>query len=406
VTERQLLRSAEIYADQDVLDGYVVVADGRIEALAPGDPPEGADGAVLDVRPHRIFPGLIDIHIHGAGGWSVEQGGSDDIQALARFLAAAGVTAFQPSTAALPPEGLERVAVAVHDAMEDQPSDGARILGLHAEGPYLSPDKPGAMNPDHFRDPSTEEIERLAEVAPGTLRHLTIAPERTGALDFIGWLAARGDVTVSGGHTDASYEQAQAGIDAGIRLSNHTYNAMRGLHQRDPGALGAFALDDRVRCELIADGRHVHPAAMRFLIRAAGVERVCAISDAVLPAGLPPGTYDLGFPFGHEVRVTEDGFCVFPDGTLAGSARLLLDGVRTMVDDVGVSLQEAARMASAHPARVIGADESKGSLAPGKDADLVVVTTTWEVVYTMVEGRMVHSPQTPAPEINPRVAPR
>lgn len=405
MTERVVLRSAEIYSDRGVLDGYVVVADGLIEALGPGDAP-GVGEDLLDVRPHRILPGLIDIHIHGAGGWSVEQGGPEDIHAMARFLGAAGITAFQPSTAALPPEALERVAIVVHDAMEDQPTDGARIMGLHAEGPYLSPDKPGAMNPEHFRDPSIEEIDRLAKVAPGTLRHMTIAPERPGALDFIGSLAARGDVTIAGGHTDASYDQAVAGIDAGIRLSNHTYNAMRGLHQRDPGALGAFALDDRVRCELIADGRHVHPAAMRLLVRLAGVDRVCAISDAVLPAGLSPGTYDLGFPFGHEVRVTQDGFCVFPDGTLAGSARLLLDGVRTLVEEVGVPIQDAVRMAAENPARTIGASESKGTLSPGKDADLVVVTKEWEVMYAMVEGRMVHSPETGAPVSKPGVEPR
>ncbi|HEV8572345.1 MAG TPA: N-acetylglucosamine-6-phosphate deacetylase [Actinomycetota bacterium] len=405
MTDRLLFRSSEIHAGQGVVDGYVVVAGGRIEDVAAGDPPAGAEGTVVDVRPHRLFPGLIDVHIHGAGGWSVEAGSADQIRALARFLAAWGVTAFQPSTAALPPEGLERVAVAVGEAMDDHPQDGARILGLHAEGPYLSPEKPGAMNADFFRDPSKEEIEHLGAVAPGTLRHLTIAPEQPGAVELIGWLAARGDVIVSGGHTDASYDQAQAGIDAGIRLSNHTYNAMRGLHQRDPGALGAFALDDRVTCELIADGRHVHPAAMEFLVRVASPERVCLVSDAVSPAGLPPGTYDL-VGIGVNARITEEGFCVFPDGTLAGSARLLLHGVRTMVEEVGVPLEEAVRMASLRPAAVARVDGSKGSLEPGKDADLVVVSEAWEAVWTMVEGRVVRSPETPAPETNPKVAAR
>jgi N-acetylglucosamine-6-phosphate deacetylase len=405
VTDRLLFRSQEIHAEQGVVDGFVVVSDGRIEAVAAGDPPGALEGSVVDVRPHRLFPGLIDVHVHGAGGWSVEAGNAEEIRAMSRFLAAWGVTAFQPSTAALPPDGLEKVAVAVGEAMEDQPSDGARILGLHAEGPYLSAEKPGAMNRDFFRDPSREEVENLEAVAPGALRHLTIAPERPGAVELIRWLGARGDVTISGGHTNASYEQALSGIDAGIRLSNHTYNAMRGLHQRDPGALGAFALDGRVICELIGDGRHVHPAAMEFLVRAAGPDRVCLVSDAVSPAGLPPGIYDL-FGIGRDARITEEGFCVFPDGTLAGSARLLLHGVRTMVEEVGLSPEEAVRMASLRPAAVAGVDRSKGSLAPGKDADLVVVSEAWEAVWTMIEGRVVRSPETPEPPTNPAVVPR
>jgi N-acetylglucosamine-6-phosphate deacetylase len=297
------------------------------------------------------------------------------------------------------------VAVAVGEAIDDQPPDGARILGLHAEGPYLSPAKPGGMNPDFFRDPSKEEVEHLRAMAPGALRHVTIAPERPGAVELIRWLAGQDDVIVSGGHTDATYEQARAGIDAGIRLSNHTYNAMRGLHQRDPGALGAFALDDRVTCELIGDGRHVHPAAMEFLVRVAGADRVCLVSDAVSPAGLSPGIYDVAGT-GRDVRITEDGFCVFPDGTMAGSARLLLHGVRTMVEEVGVPPEEAVRMATLRPATVAGVDGSKGSLQAGKDADLVVVSETWEAVWTVVEGRVVRAPETPLPETNPEVVAR
>jgi N-acetylglucosamine-6-phosphate deacetylase len=180
---------------------------------------------------------------------------------------------------------------------------------------------------------------------------------------------------------------------------------MRGLHQRDPGALGAFALDDRVTCELIADGRHVHPAAMEFLARVAGPERLCLVSDAVSPAGLPPGLYDL-VGIGRDALITEEGFCVFPDGTLAGSARLLLHGIRTMVEEVGVPLDQAVRMATLRPALVAGIEGSKGTIREGKDADLVVVSEAWEAVWTLVEGRVVRSPETPVPETNPEVVAR
>lgn len=384
-----IVRSSEIYAEDGVVDGSVVVADGHIEDIRPGEAEPEPGTEVLDVRPHRVFPGLIDIHIHGAGGWSVEAGETEQVRGMARYLASRGVTAFQPTLAALPPDATSAGAVAVRHAIAEPPSDGAKILGLHMEGPYVSPQRPGAMDPAFFRDPSREEIEDLEAVAPGVLRHLTLAPEREGALELISWLAGRG-VIVSGGHTDATYEEARAGIEAGIRVANHTYDAMRGLHQREPGALGAFVLDERVTCEVIADGRHVHPAAIDVLLRLAGTERVCLVSDAVFLAGLPPGAYEL---FGRQARVTEDGFCLLPDGTLAGSTHLVLQGIRTLVEQVRTPMVDAVRMGSAIPARVVGLEGVKGTLAPGKDADLTAVSTNWEVLWTLVEGRVVHSPE-------------
>lgn len=392
-----IVRSSEIYSEDEVVDGSVVVADGRIEEIRPGEPEPEPGTEVLDVRPLRVFPGLIDIHVHGAGGWSVETADAEQVRGMARHLATRGVTGFQPTLAALPRDATLAAAAAVRHAMGEPPSDGATILGLHLEGPYVSPKWPGAMDAASFRDPSQKEIEDLETVAPGVLRHLTLAPEREGALELISWLARRG-VIVSGGHTDATYEEAKAGIEAGIRLANHTYNAMPGLHQREPGALGAFVLDERVTCELIADGRHVHPAAIDVLLRVAGTERVCLVSDAVLLAGLPPGVYEL---FGRQARVTEDGFCLLPDGTLAGSIHPVLHGIRTLVEQVGMPVADAVRMGSAIPARVLGLDGRKGTLAQGKDADLIAVSADWQVLWTLVEGRIVHSPERPEARTNP-----
>lgn len=396
-TGRLVFRSQEIYAEDGVVDGHVVIAGGRIEAIRPGDPPPDGGARVVDVRPHRIFPGFIDLHIHGAGGWNVDAADVDELHGLCRYVAAWGVTALQPTVSALPPERLEAVARAVRAAMAAGPQ-GARILGLHLEGPYLNAARRGAMDPRLFRNPSREEIEHLMAAAPGTVRHVTLAPELPGALDFIRWLAGRGDVTVAGGHTDATYDQTRAGIDAGIRVANHTYNAMRGLQHREPGALGAYVLDGRVMCELIADGRHVHPAAMEILLRVAGRDRICLVSDAVPPAGLPEGRYAL---FGREVAITAEGYCLLPDGTLAGSAHMLVQGVRNLVEMLGVPVADAVRMASLNPARVARVDRSKGSLAPGKDADLTVVSTGWEPLWTVVEGRVVHAPDRAPPPPGP-----
>lgn len=394
---RLVVRSCEIYTEDGVVDGSVVIDDGRIEAIRPGEVQEAPSTVVLDARLHRVFPGLIDLHVHGAGGWAVEAGEAKQIRGMARYLATKGVTAFRPTLAAVTHDDLVAVAAAVRDAIAEPPGDGARILGLHLEGPYLSPRRPGAMNPAFFRNPSEAEIEEVEAVAPGVLRQLTLAPELDGAPALVSWLTRRG-VIVSAGHTDATYEEARTGIEAGIRLANHTYNAMRGLHHRDPGALAALVLDERVTCELIADGHHVHPAAIEVLLRLVGRERLCLVSDAVSPAGLPPGTYEL---FGQPVFITEDGLCRLPNGGLAGSAHFLLQGVRTLVERVGVPIGDAVRTASAVPARVAGVAEGKGALTPGRDADLIVVSAEWKVLWSLVEGRIAHSPERSETAMNP-----
>ncbi|MGH9068083.1 MAG: N-acetylglucosamine-6-phosphate deacetylase [Acidimicrobiales bacterium] len=400
MTEQLVVRSEEIVTAAAVVDGYVLLEGARISAVEAGEPPEGMPARVIDVRPDRVLPGLIDVHVHGAGGWGAEAGDIGQLRQLARLLASHGVTSFQPSVPALSPERLDRAVAGVRDAAVDPPGDGARMLGMHWEGPYLNPSRHGAMDRRCFRDPSRDEVERAERLAPGVLRHLTIAPERPGAVEFIRWLAGRGDVVVSGGHTDATYAEARAGIDAGIRLANHTYNAMRGLAQREPGALAAFALDERVTCELIADGLHVHPVAMDALVRMAGPGRICLVSDAVLTAGLPVGEYST---FGRRTRVTEEGLSRYEDGTLAGSTQLLLAGVRNMVDLVGVSLVDAVRMASLVPATVVGEGGHLGSVAPGKDADLVVVSPDWARRWTIIGGEVAWSPVSAPAPTNPEV---
>lgn len=281
--------------------------------------------------------------------------------------------------------------------MAEQPTDGAQILGLHMEGPYLSPRRSGAMDPAAFRDPLRKRSSASRAAAPGVLRHLTLAPERASATEFIRWLTRRG-VMVSGGHTGATYEETEAGIEAGIRVASHTFYAMDGLHHRELGALGAFVLDERVTCELIADGWHVDPVVIEVLLRVVGRERGCLVSDAGLHAGLPPGAYEL---FGRPTRITEDGCCRYPDGTLAGSAHFVLHGTRTLVERVVVPLGAAMRMASQIPARVAGLEKTKGSLAPGKHAELIVVSSDWSVLWTLIEGRVVHAPDRCHDRINP-----
>ncbi|HWI65708.1 MAG TPA: N-acetylglucosamine-6-phosphate deacetylase [Symbiobacteriaceae bacterium] len=392
-----LLRSDAIYTEQGKIDGYLLVEGGRIAAVAAGPVPSAmADVPVVDAVGCRVIPGMIDLHIHGAGGWPVEGVGAGELRALARYLAAFGVTGFLPSASARSLEVLESTALTVRGAMAGEP-DGAAILGTHLEGPYLNPAMKGAMNPDLFRLPSIPEMERLLELSEQTVRRVTLAPEKPGALELAAFLAAHG-VAVAGGHTDATYDQTLAGIDAGVRIANHTYNAMKGLHHREPGALGAYMTDDRVLCEAICDFLHVHPAALKVLLRVAGRDRVAVISDAIPAAGMPPGDYRL---LGREVHIDEQGYSKLANGTIAGSTKLMLHGLRNLVEGLGVSWEDATHMTALTAARAIGLGARKGSLAPGKDADLVVLGPDWQVAWTIVEGHVVRRPGDPAPDLNP-----
>lgn len=397
MTKTTIYVSPEICTETGPVDGYLVVEAGRIAALGPGPVPPSLAGLPAVHEPgSRIIPGMIDLHIHGAGGWVVEHGRADHLQALSRYLAAHATTGWYPTCATAPFARMEAAVVAVRDAMAE-PGDGARILGCHLEGPYLNPKQKGAMDPRLFRTPDLAEVEHLLELGGGTVRRVTIAPELPGAPGVIAALAAAG-VMVAGGHTDATYPETVIGIEAGIRTANHTYNAMRGLHHREPGALAAYLVDPRIMCEVICDLLHVHPAALRLLLNAAGSDRVAVISDAIAAAGLPPGRYHL---FGHEVTIDQEGFSRLPGGTIAGSTRLMLAGLRNLVETVGVPLADACRLAALNPARIAGLDARKGSLAVGKDADLVVLDAGWQVRWTVVEGLAVRRPGDPPPPINP-----
>lgn len=392
-----LFTCPRIHAEDRLVDGYVLVEGRRIAAVEPGPVPAELAGVErVDLPDCHLIPGMIDIHVHGAGGWPVEAADAAGLRALARFLAGFGVTGFLPTASAYPMEQLEAVAAHVREAMEEE-ADGAAILGLHLEGPFLNPARPGAMNPGNFRAPSVGDAARLLAAGGGTVRRVSLAPELPGARELIRYLAENG-VTVAGAHTDATYAETIAGIDAGVTVATHTFNGMRGLHHREPGALGAYLTDDRVICELICDLLHVHPAAVRLLLLAAGPDRVALISDAIPAAGLKPGHYRL---WGRDLYIDEEGYSRLADGTLAGSTMLMLHGLRHLVEVLEVPWADALRMAALVPARAIGLADRKGSLAPGKDADLVAIGPDWQVAWCVVEGRAVRRPGDPPPAYNP-----
>ncbi len=379
----------------NVIEEGVVLIDGeRISAIGSKREvkvPKKAE--VIDASGKVVVPGFIDIHTHGGGGRSLMEGTYEAVDEISKFFAEHGTTGFLSTLLGLK-EDMLKAAKATKTAM-DRGTKGAEVLGIHLEGPSFSPKKPGAADPRWLRRPDIREFDRIMRESNNAVKLVTIAPELDGALEFIKHITRRG-VVASVGHSYATYDQVLKGIKAGISHACHTYNAMRGLHHREPGVVGAVLSRDELTAELIADGHHVSPPAMKILVRCKGIDKVILITDSTRLAGMPEGEYTW---MGQKV-IVKGGMCVLPRPpvsgalaekvTLAGSIATMNEDVKNMVELVGVTLQEAIRMASVNPARRIGVYDRKGSLEVGKDADLAMVDDQLNVYMTMVRGRIVY----------------
>jgi N-acetylglucosamine-6-phosphate deacetylase len=367
-------------------NAWVKIERGVIVEIGVGAEGQPSADERIDARDQWLVPGFIDIHVHGGNGSDVMDGRDDAIRTIGRFHASHGTTGWLPTTVTQSVDRLSQSLSAVERVKKEQ-SAGAEILGLHLEGPFICLDRRGAQNPAYVQEPNIDTMKQLANVAPGLIRKVTIAPEQPQALDVIRWLSRQGIIS-SMGHTDATYEEVILGVDAGISHATHLFNAMSSLHHRDgAGAVGACLHLDDIVCELIADGHHVDVNVMKFAVKTKGTDKIILITDAMSAAGQPNGLYDLG---GLSVNV-EDGVALLTEGhTLAGSTLTLDVAVQNMVKRVGVTLQEAIRMASTNAARDLGLSASKGAIAVGKDADLVLLDESLAVVGTWVSGREVY----------------
>lgn len=343
--------------------------------------PTGAT-AVLDATDCYILPGFIDLHVHGGAGYDTMDGTAAGLAAMANFFAQHGVTGFLATTMTAPHANILHAVSAVAQ-WKPAASNGARLLGLHVEGPYISPKFPGAQPAEYIRPPSLPEFAEL--LAAGPVRMITLAPEVTGAADLIAMARQHGVVTVWG-HTDATYEICEWAALLGVTQATHTYNAMSGLHHRKPGVLGATLTIDSIYAQLIADNIHVHPAAMNVLARCKGVARTLLITDAMRAAGLPEGDYELG---GQPVTV-RDGRCCLADGTLAGSILTMERALANFMAASGLSLAAAWPATSRTPAQSLGLAHQVGALTPGYRADLVLLDAQLQVVATVVGGEVVY----------------
>lgn len=384
------LQGATIFTPQEIIPhGVVIISDeGKIAHVGALETAPPAEGERLDLSGYWLIPGLMDIHVHGGNGISFDLGGDglgERLAAYAAWVCQYGVTGFLCSIAAPEPDSLLRL-IRCYVAVLEQGLPGAEALGLHLEGPFLNPHKKGAFNPAWLHLPQVEWAKALLEAGRGWVRQITLAPELPGALE-VARVYRQAGVTVAMGHTDADYETASAALRSQFNHVTHTFNAQRGFDHRQPGALGAVLASDRVTAEVIADGVHVHEAAIKVLLRCLGVERVVLVSDAMPGAGLPDGTYDLA---GNRVTL-RDGKATLADGTLAGSAALLSQCVRFVSREVGLPLNQAVQMASLNAARAIGLDGQLGSLQVGKDASLTVIDKEIGVHLTMVKGKIVYA---------------
>ena len=339
------------------------------------------DGAVIDATGMTVAPGLIDLHFHGARGFDFCDATPQALAAIAEYEAAQGVTSICPATMTFTEETL--LPIMANAAAFKPTARQAELVGINMEGPFISPNKVGAQNPLYVQQADVGMLARLQEASGGLVKLVDIAPEEPGALEFI--RQEHGGVRISLAHTCADYSTAAAAFEAGARHMTHLFNAMPGLHHRKPGPIAAAAERDDITPEIICDGVHIHPSMVRLAFRLFGPERMILISDTMEAAGLADGEYSLG---GQAVTVRGNR-ATLHDGTLAGSNTNLALCLGVAVRDMGIPLEHALRAATLNPARALGIEASKGSIAPGKAADCIILNGEARVQRVVLRGQLL-----------------
>ena len=378
---------------EEIRNGVILLEGRRIARVGSREQvkiPQGA--SVIDYQDRTVVPGFIDIHIHGAVGYDLMEATPEAVASVGKYLARHGTTSYTATTVAASLErtlnaamGLGEIIKAAGAAhvVSDRIS-GAHPVGIHLEGPFLNVKRRGAHPASQIRKPSIELLDRFLDAAQGTVRILTLAPELEGALAVLEHAKSRG-LKVGIGHSNATYEQAISAIEAGATHAVHCFNAMRPFLHRDAGIIGAVLTDDRVSAELICDGIHVEPTAIRLLVRSKGVERLILVSDSLSGAGMPDGNYRLG---NFTVHVA-GGVCRTVEGNLAGSSVTLDAALRHLSAYTGLSYRECLPCVTTNPARILGLENQKGIIAPKADADMAILDQEFYVTQTYVQGRPI-----------------
>lgn len=382
---------AEVVTPRGIIhDGAVIVEEGVIAYVgsASGLPSNSpASAATIDAGGNYVIPGFIDVHVHGGMLEDFSIPGKDAFDAITRLHCSQGTTSMLATTMTMPYDVIDEVLAEVHEYMlNDMPY--AQLVGVHLEGPFISPEWPGAQNPAHIVPPNRSWVEAWNTKYPGLIKQVTFAPEREGALELTRYLRKEG-IVAAAGHTDATYEEITAAVEVGLHHAVHTFNAMTPLHHRKPGTAGAVLSTPAISAEIIADGIHVHHAAIRLLAQVKNSGNLILITDAMSAAGLGDGEYKLGdLPV-----IVKDNVCTLKDSdnTLAGSTLTMIRGFRHLVKEVGLSVERASEAASLNPAKLIRIDHLTGSIETGKQADLLLVDQDLNLQATWVKGRKFNS---------------
>ena len=370
--------NGSVFVGEGFVERDVFVAEGRFV----GEAARAEGGQTVDAAGCYVIPGLVDLHFHGSAGADISDGDLAGLHRMGAYEASRGITAMCPATMTLPEDVLMRAAQAA--AAYAPAADEAALVGINMEGPFISPSKVGAQNPDYVRNPSADEFRRLQEAADGLFKLVDIAPEESGAEEFIREMA--GEVRISLAHTCTDYDTAVRAFELGARQLTHLYNAMDPMHHRKPGPIPAAVEHGEVTAEIIADGVHIHPAMVRLAFQLFGDDRMILISDTLRAAGLEDGTYDLG---GQDVTV-RGPVATIDNGALAGSVSDLMRCLTVAVRDMGIPLASAVKAASANPARALGLDAERGAIEPGKVADAVLLDKeTLDVRAVVLRGELL-----------------
>lgn len=379
IREDMYIVNGRIYVEHEFRRGILGIHDGIIRLYPEHERlPVGAE--VFDAGGKKIVPGFIDIHTHGAVGIDVNGATADDLEKIGCFFAENGTTSWLASVLTDTEEQTEW-CIAQYRQYREGERRGAGLLGIHLEGPFLAAEYKGAMPERLLKKGNEKLVERYQTLAEGGIRYMTVSPEVEGVLPMLPALKKYG-IVASMGHSGADYATAMRAVEQGVRAATHTGNAMRLLHQHEPAVWGA-AMESDIYCEIICDGRHLHPGTVRLIIKTKGTDRVVAITDSIMAAGLPDGSYHLGV---NQVIVENGDAKLAVDGTRAGSTLTQRQALKNLLAYTGLPLEQVLPMLTENPAKLIGVFDKKGSIAEGKDADLVLLDENHEITDVMIGG--------------------